>query len=167
MAAISPEDLLMGLIREANGRADRIANLSGNAVQLRAAVSIPHLPITATPYLENRDLPLTKEGKRIVLRAASEATADREFQVDTDHLLRALLKEKSPAALAVKGLGCSHESLKKLSREDRIKNPPGKSPWFFKPPLLISISEWKTAGVILALIILFAAGLLRSLLRTL
>jgi len=167
MAAISPEDLLLGLLREATGRADRLANLRDNAAGLRAVVFIPHLPITSTPYRENRDLPLTKAGKRIVLRAASEANADREFQVDIDHVLRALLRENTPAAAALKRLGCSHESLKKLSRENRTKNPSGKATWFFKPPFFISISEWKTAGVILALIILFAAGLLRSLLRTL
>lgn len=159
---ITPEDILLGLAWDADTRADRIAHLKDDAVQLRADVCIAHRPITALPYDQKKHLLLTKESIRIVNNALAEATADEEFYVDTDHLLRALLRENNVASAAVAKLGLTLDSLRSLSREDRIKNPSEQAPWFWKPPLLISKGEWGTAALLLVLAVLFAGGILWS-----
>ena len=135
---ITPEDILLGLAWDAETRADRIAHLKDNAVQLRADLSTLHRPITVLPYDQKKHLLLTKESIRIVNDALAEATTDKEFYADTDHLLRAFLRENNVASAAVAKLGLTLDSLRSLSREDRVNNPSEQAPWFWKSPLLIS-----------------------------
>jgi hypothetical protein len=162
VSAISPEDLLLGLTWEEGTRADRIANLKEKALLVRAALGIPHRPMTSIPYGEERNLPLTNESKRVLAYASFEANDDKEFQIDTDHLLRALLRERTSASDAVEKLGVSLSTLRAASRQDRLHHPAEKPPWYWKPPFLVKRSEWATAGLLLILILLIAGGRLWS-----
>ena len=50
-----------------------IAPVKELAVTLRAQMELPHLPSTSLPYLRDRDIPLTREGKKVLAYAVLEA----------------------------------------------------------------------------------------------
>ena len=123
-AKISPRDLLLGLTWDENSRASQIALLKANAVLLRRAVEVPHLPSKNMPYKEGPDIPLDREAKKIIWLAIGEADRYREYWIDTDHLLRGMLSFPNQAAEAIKGIGVSMESVSTASHEHRVKLPP-------------------------------------------
>src|SRR5437763_14704511 len=63
-----------------------------------------------------------------------------KFFIDTDHLLRALLRERTPTSLAIEKLGISLSGLRSAAVRDRTQVPANKSPWYWKPPFLRSPS---------------------------
>lgn len=139
---ITPKDILAGLAWESGSRAMRIAPLKENAVLFRSLVGIPHLPISSTPYLEiTRDIPLDKDAKMVLAYAASEADRDKEYWVDSDHLLRGLLRIKNPAATALKSIGLDLKTLRTESRNDRNALPPISAPEWAR--LGLTWNKWK------------------------
>ena len=165
IALITPDHLLLGLTWDADTRADRIAGLKGKAVLLRAAAGIPHLPITSISYKDKRDVPLSTESKGVLAYAAMEADEERLFSLDTDHLPRGLLRERTATSLAIEGLGISLPELRMYAARDRTEIPSQRPPWYWKPPFLKSPTEWCVTGLILVLAILLAGGIVFSRLR--
>lgn len=165
MPAMSPEDLLLGLIWDSETRAERVAGLKENALDLRAKLGVSHFPITSIPYGEKRDLRLTKEAKLAIIYAIEEANRDCEFEVDTDHLLRGLLRVRSAPSGLLKESGYSLKSLRNASQDDRKKNPTGKPPWYWKPPFLYSRADVTLAITLTTIIFLVVFGVVRALMR--
>lgn len=93
-------------------------------------MGIPHLPTTATPYLENLDIPLDNDGKKTLTYAVFEANGDKEYWLDTDHLLRGLARFENLASEAMREAELTLSRLRAKSREDRTVNPsPPRPEW--------------------------------------
>lgn len=133
---ITPRDLLMGLTWDADTRADRIAALKRRACLLRGTSNLPYLPSTATPYKTERKIPLSREGKFVLAYAAEEADHAGDYWIDTDHLLRGLMRVSSDATEALALLGMSLDEMRVASDGDRLSTP--------APPvgLVRSALEW-------------------------
>ena len=131
-----PRDILIGLTWDSDSRAERIASLKTLAVELRAQVNVPHLPITAIPYVENGRalVPLHNDCKKILAYAQIEADRDGEYWVDSDYLLRGLLTVKSDAQAAVEKFGSTLKDVRASSKLDR------KS---FPSPAVSGSKKWK------------------------
>jgi ATP-dependent Clp protease ATP-binding subunit ClpC len=126
---ISPRDILVGLMRESNSRAMRVAPLQQNVLLLRYLVGIPHLPISSVPYLDNtREVPLDRDAKMVLGYAALEADRDKQYWLDSDHLLRALLRFNNSAEIAAKTIGLNLNALRIASAKDRTDLPPMPAP---------------------------------------
>jgi len=128
--AISPKDLLVGLTWDQKSRASQAASLKEHAVTLRASLGIPHLPSTSLPYRRDGAIPLDSGAKKVVALAAEEADRDRQYWVDSDHLLRGLLAFENAAGEALAHLGVNLESIRLTSIADRIQHPPEPTPRF-------------------------------------
>ncbi|MEP7353407.1 MAG: Clp protease N-terminal domain-containing protein [Acidobacteriota bacterium] len=91
---ITPEHLLLGVLREDSGLRELLSPDMANAVRAEilqlAGESTTNLPIGV-------DLPLSHETKRVLAFAAEEAERLKHKSIRTVHELLGLLKEPSPA----------------------------------------------------------------------
>lgn len=125
---ISVSDLLVGLTRDSSSRAGRLVPLKETAVPLRCALEIPHLPSSAVPYTKQVHIPLEEDAKKLLAYAVEEADCDREWWIDTDHLLRAFLRFENPTRPLIHLFGTELSELRTASREDRLKHPSDPTP---------------------------------------
>lgn len=135
---IRAKDILLGLTWEEDTRAARIGSLKGKAIELRALVGVPHLPITALPYLRHQDIPLDDDSKKILAYASLEADRDWQFWIDTDHLYRGVLRFHNQAANALNNQGIKLEMVRSASTRDRREHPPQSAPKWLAIRVVVS-----------------------------
>jgi hypothetical protein len=129
--AITAADLLAGLGHEEDSRAQRAGSLKANAWYLRWLSGSPQLPSpTAGGNCEDKAnrLELDLDAKRALAFAVLEADRDREYWIDTDHLLRGLLRFPNKAHFAVLKTELHLHEVRVASRRDREKFPPRETP---------------------------------------
>jgi hypothetical protein len=120
-AAVSVADLLSGLGVAENTRAERVGNLKANALYLRWLVGSPALPAwnVATQEIEASALELDAEAKRALGFTVLEADRDREYWIDSDHILRGLMRFPNKADFAILKTELSLKTARVASRVDR------------------------------------------------
>jgi hypothetical protein len=141
--AIAVVDMLAGLSVEEDTRAERVGLLKSNAFYLRWLVGLPALPARAEDSIENSIgnadqvtfdatdeswLNLDIEAKRALGFAVMEADRDREYWIDSDHLLRGILRFPNRAHFAVLKTEVNLDSTRAASRADRRQYPPHETP---------------------------------------
>jgi len=129
--AITAADLLAGLGHEEDSRAQRAGSLKANAWYLRWLSGSPQLPSpTAGGNCEDKAnrLELDLDAKRALAFAVLEADRDREYWIDTDHLLRGLLRFPNKAHFAVLKTELNLHEVRVASRRDREEFPPHETP---------------------------------------
>lgn len=126
--SISVGDLLVGLTHNSESRACKIAPLKEQAVMLRSFMGIPDLPSTSLPYQRGPDIPLDNDAKKAVAYAAEEADRDRQYWIDSDHLLRGVLRFSNNAAEALLSANVRLDSLRSASVQNRKESPPRTRP---------------------------------------
>jgi hypothetical protein len=142
-SGISVADLLAGLSVEENTRAERVGSLKANAFYLRWLVGLPALPSrevetipTRIPDLipdqgtkiVDRFVDFNLEAKRALAFAVLEADRDRNYWIDSDHLLRGILRFPNMAHFALLKTEVNLHSARLASRVDRWENEPGPNP---------------------------------------
>jgi len=127
--AVSVADLLAGLGVDENTRAERVGSLKSNAFYLRWLVGLPALPAIwiETGSEEPERLELDLEAKRAFAFTVMEADRDREYWIDSDHLLRGLLRFPNRAHFAVLKTEINLQSARLASRLDREEHLPDES----------------------------------------
>lgn len=125
--AISVRDLLVGLTYDTE-TACKIAPLKKEAVPLRSRVGIPHLPNTSRPYGQGPAIPLDNDAKKAIAYATKEANLDRQYWIDSGHLLRGLLRFPNSAEEALLTANIHLESLRSASAQYRKDFPPAPTP---------------------------------------
>jgi ATP-dependent Clp protease ATP-binding subunit ClpA len=144
---ISTSHILFGITWEENSRANTIASLKDNAVQLRSLLGIPHRPCSSVPYHSTRNIGLDRNSKMTLAYAAEEADKDKQFWIDTDHLLRGLLRFPNETASALQSAGIDLANARISSDSHRKTVPPQRSPYFpaieyfFRSKILRSITS--------------------------
>ena len=152
--SITVRDLLLGLTYESDGRACKIASLKENAVELRALLSIPHLPSTPFPYKRKIRIPLDDDAKKALAYATEEADQEHQFWIDSDHLLRALLRFPNIAADALIRTKVQLENARSASIRERVQDPPAPIPkllWL----KVTAMKYWATELAMLVLLLIF------------
>jgi hypothetical protein len=128
---ITVADLLAGLSLSEDTRAQRVGSLKDNGFYLRWLSGLPALPST-TPGSNWRDetkqLELDPEARQTLAFALLEANRDREYWIDTDHLLRGLLRFPNRANFAMLKTEINLKSARIASRRDREKFLPDETP---------------------------------------
>jgi hypothetical protein len=130
-SAITVGDLLCGLTVEEDTRAERIASLKTNALYLRWLLGVPPLPALhpdSSKSIDETELDLDITARRACAFALMEADRDREYWIDSDHLLRGLLRFPNKAHFALLKTEISLSSVRTDSRHDREKCPPQEKP---------------------------------------
>ncbi|MCP4568344.1 MAG: ATP-dependent Clp protease ATP-binding subunit [FCB group bacterium] len=125
---IGTEHLLLGLIRLGEGQAvDVLANLGLDPNELKTAVEEVVQPAGGTMTMGQ--LPLTARAKKTLEVSGQEARALKSKDIDTEHILLALLKDEEGVASQV--LSMFEIDYKEVY--DEIRNIDGGKPSSFKP----------------------------------
>jgi hypothetical protein len=123
---ISVSDLLAGLSFDEETRAARVGLLKENAFYLRWLSGLPPLPSRFQPYeivSDDCQWDFDPEATRALSFAVAEADRDREYWIDSDHLLRGLLRFPNRAHFAVLKTEVSLNSVRIASKRDRERYP--------------------------------------------
>jgi hypothetical protein len=129
--AITAADLLAGLGYEEDSRAQRSGLLKANAWYLRWLSGLPQLPSpTAGGNCQDKanQLEFDLDAKRALAFAVLEADRDREYWIDTDHLLRGLLRFPNKAHFAVLKTEVDLHAARAASKHDRQEFLPEEAP---------------------------------------
>jgi len=127
VAAISTTHLLIGLTRDQGSRADSVGCLKDNSAQLRSELGIPQKPIIPGKILPAGTIPLNNNSKMVLAYAAQEANVDDSYYIDTDHLLRGILRFPNEATAALRSISLDLATAQTISRRKRAEHPEDKT----------------------------------------
>jgi ATP-dependent Clp protease ATP-binding subunit ClpA len=128
---ITVADILSGLGVEEGSRAERVASLKGSAFYLRWLSGLPQLPaVNAGEDCKNQEHQPTLEldAKVALAYAVMEANRDHEYWIDSDHLLRGLLRFPNKAHFALLKTEISLKVARARSKRDRKEFRPKETP---------------------------------------
>jgi len=128
VAYITVAHLLIGLSWESKGRASEIWSLKDKIPDLCALLGIQWPFGKATKDQLMTDIPLDNNSKMALAYAAQEADLDQEYSIDTDHLLRALLRFPNEAGEALKSISLDLPTARVGSSRHREEHPSGRKP---------------------------------------
>lgn len=89
---------------------------------------VPHLPSTALPYRPEKEIPLDDHAKMALAYAAMEANRSLQYWIDSDHLLRGLLRFDNPARDALRTIGIELAGVRLASGKSRLETHPAPVP---------------------------------------
>lgn len=99
---IGTEHLLLGLIREGDNTAVKILKqLNVDLFELRKEVELAVKDKTGKNIAQINSLPLTKQAEKVIRVTVLEAKALKSPQVETEHLMLSILKNKENAATQI------------------------------------------------------------------
>ena len=125
---VTVADLLAGLMVEEGSRAERVGKLKTNAFYLRWLAGLPALPALTHEEGDPNAIALDVEARRALAFAVLEADRDREYWIDSDHLLRGLLRFPNKADFALLKTELTLNSARVSSRKDREQYLPEQNP---------------------------------------
>ncbi len=99
---IGTEHLLLGLIREGEGKAVRVLqNLHIDLFDLRRELETAIKDKNSKPLTNINSLPLTKQAEKVIRITVLEAKALKSSTVETEHLMLSILKNKENTATQI------------------------------------------------------------------
>jgi hypothetical protein len=126
-ATISTAHLLIGLTRDRGSRADAVGSLKDHADELRSVFGIPHPPRVTGNVARAGSIPLDNNSEMALAYAAQEAGMDDSYYIDTDHLLRGILRFPNEATGALNSISLDIATAQAFSRRNRAEFPPERS----------------------------------------
>lgn len=133
---VTVEDLLSGMSTEGGTRADRVGALKDNAFYLRWLVELPPLPAAMEAHRDGH-LDMDGNAKKALLFAQEEADRDGEFWIDSDHLLRGLMRFPNKAHFALLKIETNLRSTRLSAIKDRQLRPSQASPRAHDMPSMV------------------------------
>ena len=122
---VSTAHILLGLTREESSQAAAVVPLKARRAELCALLGLPDQPNTKAPNIRNikKHPPLDKNSKMALAYAAQEADLDGHSSIDTDHLLRALLRFPNEACTALEAAQLDLATVRVASKRHRVDCP--------------------------------------------
>ena len=153
LTAISVRHILVGLTYEADSRACQIGSLKENAAKLRSSLGVPWL--STKLWKSQLEMPLDANAKKTLAYASQEYELDRGQWLDTDHLLRGLLRFPNEATQSLQQINLELDSIRAASIENR-KQLPDKPQSRWLAVRIFSQKYWREIVILLLLLFLFA-----------
>ena len=156
-AAINSTHLLLGLLRETDGRANIIFRLRESLPE-----EVAQLAALKKQQLADGTIPLSTDGRRVIAYAAREANGLRDYWIDTEHLVLGILRDGDNAAAArLREIGLDIETSRRRVIESKDSRPPRPNPvlwWVRRRPLGLALAVVFFLGIVVALILLGFGG---------
>jgi ATP-dependent Clp protease ATP-binding subunit ClpA len=141
-----------------------VGSLKDNVDQLRSILGIPHLPNSPVKLALERNIGLNDNSKMVLAYAVDEANLDQEYWIETDHLLRGILRFPNEATAALQSISLDLNKAREASKLNRAEFPSKSPPRFHLFHRLFAIPFQKNRLSIKTQIVLAAIVLLLSLL---
>lgn len=125
---IGVADILAGLSVDEETRAERIGALKANAFYLRWLSGLPALPAREVVSTSFQTPEFDLEARRALAFAVMEADRDREYRIDSDHLLRGIMRFGNKAHFAILKTELNLNAARIASRRDREIHLPEENP---------------------------------------
>jgi ATP-dependent Clp protease ATP-binding subunit ClpA len=149
---IAPSHLLLGLSQDESSRAAQIAALKSRVSGLWAGTPVPdRFPTANLPSVIN-NIALHPQTKTALVHAEKEANRDWCQHIDTDHLLRGLLRFSNEASDALRSKGVNLADMRAAAKNHRIQFPSARSSFFWMLKMM-----WKMAWPVVWRLALVAA----------
>jgi ATP-dependent Clp protease ATP-binding subunit ClpA len=155
--AITPAHLLLGLSWDERSMVNDVAALKDRLPDLCMSMGTPYRPCTAAQLGNHHpEIPLDQDSKIAVAYTSEEADWEWCEKIDTDHLLRGILRFSNVASEALKSIGVTLEGIRSAAHANRRQRSADRLSaryvlvrlWnFFKPPLL-AMSLIASAGLL-------------------
>ena len=130
---INSNHILSGLLVEQSSRANTVLQLNKIFVDEAARMC------ALQKFPQPRDIPLSRDSKRIVAGAAVEADRTNQYWIDTDHLAASILRDnRSEAAMMLAKAGLQLDQVRKAIRDGDISREEYGSPphlWWLTRPI--------------------------------
>jgi ATP-dependent Clp protease ATP-binding subunit ClpA len=152
---ITPSHLLLGLSQEESSRAAQIASLKDRLSDLWKGPVVPDRFPTTNQAGFSSDIPLHPETKMALVHAEKEANREWSEHIDTDHLLRGLLRFRNEASEALKSKGVNLAGMRAAAKRHRIEVPSVRTSFHW-----VMRRVWKLAWPIVWRLALLAAVIL-------
>jgi ATP-dependent Clp protease ATP-binding subunit ClpA len=149
---IAPSHLLLGLSQDESSRAAQIAALKGKLSDFWTGARVPDRFPTANLSNFGGNIPLHPETKTALVHAEKEANRDWSQHIDTDHLLRGLLRFSNEASDALRSKGVNLADMRAAAKNHRIQFPSARSSFFWTLKLM-----WRMAWPVVWRLALVAA----------
>ena len=151
---IAPSHLLLGLSQDESSRAAQIAALKSRLSDLWAGPVVPDRFPTTNQAGFSSSIPLHPETKMALVHAEKEANRDWSQHIDTDHLLRGLLRFKNEASDALRSKGVNLADVRTAAKKHRIQFPSARASFFWMLKHM-----WKIAWPVVWRLALLAAAI--------
>ena len=115
--SISPIHVFLGITWDESSRAVESMELKDKLNEFLAAAKVPLRPCSEISYTASLDLPLDNDSKKVLAYAAMEADRDWLFTIDTDHLLRGLLRFRNDVQRALGSLSIDLRKVRTASKQ--------------------------------------------------
>jgi ATP-dependent Clp protease ATP-binding subunit ClpA len=152
---ITPSHLLHGLSQDESSRAAQIASLKGKLSDFWTGARVPDRFPTANLSNFGSNIPLHPQTKTALVHAEKEANRDWCQHIDTDHLLRGLLRFSNEASEALKSKGINLADVRTAAKNHRIQFPSARASFFWMLKQM-----WRIAWPVVWRLALLAAAIL-------
>lgn len=125
---VSAEHILLGLTWESSSAVENVVHLKAHAADLREYLQMPPLPGPPLQEVPLSATQLNEDAKQTILYAAEEAKLDGLYWIDSDHLLRALLRFPNRGGEALLRIGINLDGLRSSLASYRLRFPPPSPP---------------------------------------
>lgn len=122
--SIGTADLLAGLAQDDSARANQVAPLKDRIADVFALIGLPCPSFTEVKPRSSRNVPLDGNVKLSMIDAAAEADSDSQQAIDTDHLLRGILRGTNKTSEALQSVGINLDSVREASRRIQVECGP-------------------------------------------
>jgi len=126
--AISLAHLFLGISWDENSRAAVVGSLKDKLLDICAALGVPVRPSTEIPYDRKVVIPLDDTSKIVLAFAVEEADGDGQYWIDTDHLLRGLLRFRNDVSTALEAVQLDLATVRAASKRHQSEFPPNPPP---------------------------------------
>jgi hypothetical protein len=120
---VETEHILLALLREDTqlGAVLRSSGTTGEQIRGQVEVQATREPKASTSV----DMPLSEEGRRVLLLAAEEADSLSDESIDMPHLVLALLRVQSSSTTILQQYGITHDTYRDAVGSPKMKEPRG------------------------------------------
>jgi hypothetical protein len=117
--AIEPKDIVLGLTWDPHQPDCPFAKIHDNSDELRRLIG-PERTVYGPP--QNRDIGLSLDSKKALAYAASESEYDQCHSIESDHLLRGILRNGGELANKMASIGYTLLAMRKDSEQAHISS---------------------------------------------
>jgi len=157
---ISTTHILLGLSWDESSRAAEIVSLKDKLTNLCALLGVSLRPCTEVPYGQNADIPLDRNSKMALAYAAKEADRDWQEKIDTDHLLRGLMRFSNEASDALNAISVDLPTVRAASKHHRAEFPPERTPFWKLVRIHVEPIRMALAKLAIAVLVCLVATLI-------